>query len=535
MGRFLIGCSFGFTYITIITQIGDNVWKRNRGYVATVIPFAMNIATLTALLFSQHIWPTLSIHPIMFPICVLFFTLLGIGGTALLTYEPITEYLRLDQTIEAERVLKELCDGAIDLTKVRSEIIEKTQMMAEDYANIDSQCFPLTIFSDGNWRPIVGMFLFRILHVLTSNLYFIALSAASIYSERIFSIQLVVITIHFIILFISKYSMDAIGRRTLLAISGIGCGLCFITFTADVLNTMEVRNETLAIMTILIHVFLSLGIEPLQHVYATEAFPMSKRNASLAIITGFEYAFNGFIVYWWLTGESSMLNFLIGCTPILLIFMTFVLYIILPETKSKSIRKCRSEFNSYYNEPILPIVRTQAARIGSGAQASSVQRPRRNLPSSYTTSRSTAYRSVSPQTVTYTSAYDPIFYDHGGHEHTPNHNHDHSGHHQSNHHHSDPTDTLDDAINQISEAIANQSMTAVLTHTNSQPDYHHFSHDTHSYSHDSHAHDSHNYDTHTTSHDTHDSHDYDHSTHTDSHDYGSHDTHTDSHDCSYDD
>lgn len=359
IARFLAGGVYGFNYIVVITHISDNAWKMTRGYVSVIMSFATILSFMIAFLFSEHTWRTVTSYHLFVNISLFGFTALALLLTRS-TYEPVTIYLKSNNLNEAERVFGELCNDVIEPIRIRSEVCEKARMMSEDYNDeINRYTSWLHIFKNGNGKPIVGMIMLRLLNVLTLNIFLLALSGAEMYDGEIFLMQIGVMIVRLCILPIPRYSLDKLGRKALLTISGIGSGICFLPFMANVLNFINIRGDLMAVITIFIHIFAAFGIEPLQHVYATEAFPLSKRNASLAFVTCFEYICNCIITIWWLKKRTTLLKVVLIATPFYLIIGSIILAIKLPETKGKSIRKCRAEFNKYYkSRPRLPGVHT---------------------------------------------------------------------------------------------------------------------------------------------------------------------------------
>lgn len=94
---------------------------------------------------------------------------------------------------------------------------------------------------------------------------------------------------------------------------------------------------------------LSLGLEPVKNLYTCEAFPISKRNGSVAFVTIIVYGIGIIQSILWINYLDSYGSyFLIGGNIILVALMLPLL--LLPETKRKSLRECQMEFNSYYEE-----------------------------------------------------------------------------------------------------------------------------------------------------------------------------------------
>lgn len=358
LARFLAGGVFGFVYIVTITHISDNSWKMVRGYIATGVSFITTAALTFGVLFNKFSIGTGSIVNIWIISMLFILTFLGLG-TVWLTNEPITRYLYADNFTEAQTTFSHLCNDVIDSIRVRTEVCEKARMISEDYDDKESRISWFEIFKNGNGKPILVMILLRSFTFLTSNRFMITLSGAAMFESHIFSMEIIILIVRFFVLFVPLYSLDKLGRKTMFVISGIGSGIFFIPFTFSVLRFIRIREDLLAIITIMIHIFAAFGIESTQHVYATEAFPLSKRNASLAFVTCMEYIWHGIVLVWWINKRTIFLRTLLLIAPFWLIIGSIILFCQLPETKSKTVRKCRSAFNKFYeNRPRIPGIYT---------------------------------------------------------------------------------------------------------------------------------------------------------------------------------
>lgn len=329
---FVVGCISGFYYIGLLAQIGDNVRKSIRGFATTLylIQFYAFMVTVvvSAWIEKNFIIPCLLIIlPIMIGLLTYFFS-----------REPITRLLQLGEEERARTILQEFHDGAVEPTMIIAEIEDKKRMVAEDYKE-PASCGFSGVLSNGNIYPIIWMLLLRLLGVLTSHQTFYVLSAHGIVKDLLDYMIMTIFLIKLVTMFFPLYAIDRLGRKPFLAISGIGCGICCLPFMCFHLSYIHIRADLLAIITVSMQIFIALGIEPAKHIYAIEAFPLAKRNGSLAIITCFEYLSYILLVYF--GGFSGVLI----TTPFLIILLTLILAVKLPETKFVGLRKCRLAFN----------------------------------------------------------------------------------------------------------------------------------------------------------------------------------------------
>lgn len=346
IARFLAGFSYGFIYISLIAQIADNVMKTVRGYMAILLVQSSLLGLMIGVAFSEHSFKIELFMRIIFCTCLMLFPIVAIIMTRFFTYEPITRLLKLNMETEARNTLDESRNGKIDTTVINYEIDEKKLMLLEDYDDEDSKfCNFFKLFSNGNALPIIWLVLLRLVHILTANMYLFVLSAMSIYQDLNYVMHMILMCTRLIVAIIPFYSIDKLGRRSLLITSGLGSSILLFPFAAYHMGYIHIRGDLLAIITFGIHIFAALGIEPVQPIYAAEAFPLSKRNGSLAIITSFEYVLQAVIAIWLLLGEEILLKCLLLASPFLVLLISIILFVRLPETKSMPLRRCRDTFN----------------------------------------------------------------------------------------------------------------------------------------------------------------------------------------------
>lgn len=352
IARYLAGSSFGFLITATSAQLGDNVWKMVRGFVASTIAKDIVGALLLAIAFSEQTWnSTLSYHSIpnyiVIGVSVYVIIMTHWRGES----EPITLLLLENEPDKAESKFRKLFDDDTDEQIIREEIEDKIKMVSEDYRNVDDRTFHA--FYDGNWEPIFLMILLRLLNILTMNMYFLDFSgkqAIGLFGEMIslYFNQFFLISFRLMESIVMKCYLDKGGRRYALLFSGIISGLLFSILICGSGMVSNFKSDIMAgVAVCLIHA-IAIGIDCTQHVYAAEAFPLTKRNASMAIVTSFEYISHGIIVVLWLSNCENVLNYMLIASPVTIIFSTIILFLNLPETKWKSLRQCRAEFNKYH-------------------------------------------------------------------------------------------------------------------------------------------------------------------------------------------
>lgn len=355
--RFIAGSSFGFLYIALITQIGDNVRKSIRGYITTVISISTTFAMMLATYFGENLREEYSNFDIIFGVVMIGLIILAIVLTLMRTQEPVTHLLKSGHESEATQVLKLLYDGSVDDFIILSEVNERKFMITEDYKNNNENGSACAIFDHGNGEPMLWLTLLRFLAAITTNPFIMALSAKSVLESEVYLMQIIIYLVKFIVVNVPRYSIDILGRKPFLLISGIACTICFIPFTLANLHLINIRSDLLAIITISMHIFIAIGIDPVQHIYLVEAFPLSKRNASLAFVTTIEYIMQALLLSLWMSTQfidSYYYMISLLAAPFLVLILSILLFVQLPETKFMSLRKCRDAFRKKI--PIQPRV-----------------------------------------------------------------------------------------------------------------------------------------------------------------------------------
>lgn len=352
IARFLAGFVYGFMYIVLMTHIGDNVMKLVRGFIA--IDFSM-WATLGMLLAVGFNIKTMTQFRWIFNVILMIISIVSITLTNFFTHEPITHLLRMDLEIEARTTLEKSQSGLFDEAFIQHEIDEKKLMLMEDYEDESQQSGFHRIFNGRNAWTIILMAFLRLLNLFTSNLYIYLLSATSMHSDMPFIMLIIIFAVRIIVLFIPKCSIDVLGRKNLLLVSGLGSGILLIPFAVNTMKYVTIRDDLLGLIIFSIHIFSALGIDPVQHIYASEAFALSKRNASLAIVTCMEYFLHATITILLLLEQKFPLEILLLISPFAVILLTTILFIALPETKALALRRCRDRFNKKeVRKPIQP-------------------------------------------------------------------------------------------------------------------------------------------------------------------------------------
>lgn len=342
--RCIGGFLYGFIYITLITQIGDNVRKSIRGNVTTSLSIVQTFALFAASVFAIRYWESYSNMRAELSICTLIAVAVVIVLTLFYTKEPVTRLILLKQEREARNTLSYLyAKFEDDAVNFDAEFDGIKQMIAEDYKNMDTDS-SYSIFKNGNYIPLRWMILLRVVGVLMSNPVIYVLSTDNSQESDTLLTIMYMFLLRLVVLLIPKYLVDRVGRRPFLLLSGIGFGFSFTIFCFTL--TSENRPEIRLLSVILLHIFAAIGVDPIQHIYAVELFPISKRNGSLALITAIEYILQAALIFIWMAIIQDGFDVILIITALLPISLSIQLSQILPETKLMDLRQCHSFYSN---------------------------------------------------------------------------------------------------------------------------------------------------------------------------------------------
>lgn len=335
--QFLCGSCYVFAYITTLTHIADNVYRNDRGHIVTNITAMFIVTNFIDFKFRSKI--------ISSDYYILFIVAIIISATILnwlCTFDSITIDLKKSQAREAEHTLLKLSNGTVSPVNICDEINEKIKMMHEDYGKGYDGC---EIFSDGNWKPLLLLILLRLYVVIMGKLSYVGLMDVDDWDY----FEYVLLASCLLAVLVSKFSLDSIGRNRSLIIGSFGCVFYVALLIIKYLSGREINYIPLSMtMVVFKAIAYYFGIDPVNHVYSSEAFPLPKRNASLAVIVFIERI--GHIVAYQFAAYQHFefpAKIIFGLCAIIISMLTALIWN-LPETKRKPIRECRADFNNYY-------------------------------------------------------------------------------------------------------------------------------------------------------------------------------------------
>lgn len=353
VGRLLAGCCNGMAYIEVLKKIGDNSPTSYRGALTVKISMLAALGSLMgsfALIFGTL---TRGINLDQ----MIGFATLGLALASAITtrfskYDSVVQLIDEGREREAVDMLIKLRKEPHETWPIRNEFDEMKAMVNE--ANVEAHTLPKHIFSGGNQSVLNIVLELKFINLLASNyvLYFVSILLVA---NRITALLAVSIfpSIRILALLIPMMMADKNGRRHILMVSVIGTGASL--FAMGLLGIIARYGNVqlsivlwfVAIAACLLQAFVSIGLEPVQHIYAVEAFPLAKRTTSLILVTCMEHLIHIifiilFVSFSFIPNTYVLTIFLYS---IGIIFGGLWLFKRLPETRGLNLRQCQNEFN----------------------------------------------------------------------------------------------------------------------------------------------------------------------------------------------
>lgn len=239
-------------------------------------------------------------------------------------------------------------------------------------ANAEAQTFPKHIFSGGNQSALRIVIELKILNLLASNyvLYFISIALLANRVHVVLALALYP-SVRIFTLFVPMIFADLKGRRHLFLISVILTGASL--FTMGIMGVIGVFDIVvmspmllmIGITGCLVQAFVQLGLEPVQHIYSVEAFPLAKRTTSLIFVNCIEHLVHIFLIITFVTLTFVQFTYLISIFiySVAIFIGGICLHKRLPETRGMTLRQCHNAFNRT-RLPITSNTKTGISSIG---------------------------------------------------------------------------------------------------------------------------------------------------------------------------
>lgn len=338
--RLIAGAGHGLGYVTVVKHFGEICEDSVRGRIGTSLHLFMLKGGIISGSAVMHFFSTgQRMDPNRF-LGICSFSLSAIAILMTLTFYKesimtLVEEGRDDEAIEILMVLRGLKEETPQVTETVEEF---KAMIAEDKDKGSS------IFQDGNVKPLLVVTLLRIAFVLTFN-YALKHIHMSNTSRSHFDYTFILNIVHTATTFVVMFTIDS-GRRKHFIVSATGTSLILITFGAFRSSIYANTDLVVFIMFIALQLFSAIALGPTAHIAATEAFPVSKKTASIAFTSIMEHFCHILlIILVEKKGSSEAFDvILLSTSGLLLGIVSGFLFFNLPETKNVSIRQAKNKF-----------------------------------------------------------------------------------------------------------------------------------------------------------------------------------------------
>lgn len=335
----------GIVYLTTLIHVSENAAKEVRGMVVSII----NVMIFLGIATSATILVIVSYEPgdhfnsdRIIGIIGLILSVLSVVCTIFLNRESVAYLLVRNKDDEALDCMKDLRCETSETWRLDDDIQELHAMVLEDERH------GRNIFTEGNSKPLALMIVLFFLGMLTNNyllniILFNFLGLAIGWPNFLYA-PLILASARTITSIFMIFFSDVIGRKIHLTITGVT--LFIIVFVAIIVFFTSPHIWIFGAFAILYQVLVAIGVDPIQHIYLSEAFATAKKPISIACVMAVENALQIFFIgMYFIRAISSADTYMLVASCIFLVcVMTVMLLLVLPETKGSSLKEARDEF-----------------------------------------------------------------------------------------------------------------------------------------------------------------------------------------------
>lgn len=340
--RVLAGIAHGIAYITGVCHASENCVKEIRGVLLSCFNYMVMVsAFLTAIVipFVQEEEPadSFEVNVLLGGFCLMY-ALMAVAFTPCLTFESIVYLIQRQRYSEAIHNMVKLRNESVETWEIKNEFDEMKLMVAEDLRTTPY------ILKDGNTRPLLLIVLTKFVTVLGFNyaVNMVRVAAIDPVTTPVWS-PTAIYTIRICVLLVGMLVADIYGRRKLLAVSAGASGIALVLYGILCLTFNDPIIQSIPMFAF--EVFAALGMLNIPDVLLSEAFPITKKILSMALVNTIENVLQIAIVA--ITYQMHVQSYAIPIATafgVVLVLITGFLYHNLPETRVMSLRQARSEF-----------------------------------------------------------------------------------------------------------------------------------------------------------------------------------------------
>lgn len=346
--KFIGGLAHTLNYINLVIHCGEVVVKKIRGMVVASIHFCTAVSIFTAIVLVHALKSN--------PDAIEPARMIGVLGAVycIMSLSLIPVFFRDSPVL---LVKKGRYDEALELMcKLRSEKFANDEIR-RDYEEINNMVAEDNklngwIFKEENTRPLLLVTLSTTMYVISFNfpLNYIRLTMTNLEYLKIFDLSsILILMVRMIVGIIITAMFDRFRRKSIQSASAFLSGVLLLIIGVSYVGTSKLELSPYVWLTFFLvyETVGSIGMGAVQIVYASEAFPTTKKSSSLAFINIVESMLHTVLIAstFFVNRRTNMFIyiFLFGCS-VLMIFISAYLYHELPETRMLSLRRARNKF-----------------------------------------------------------------------------------------------------------------------------------------------------------------------------------------------
>lgn len=346
MARIIGGTAHGILYVTIVSHTGENSTTEMRGRQLSMLAVILTAAALsvTTLTYIETLtgegYTSFAERKIGFVMLVC--TVAGVALNVYRTCESVQFLLYRGRQYEAEETIMKIRDEKSLTMSIQNELDEIRLLLSQDKMESSN------ILSNGNVRPLLLVILLKVETVINNNaiinMMLTYITVALLGPAVPTSVCKMILTgSRFLVTIVPSFVGDNYGRRWLQTWSGFSAATLLLLFIILLMAFQELIG--FIVLLLLFQACLGFGVEPMHHVYTSEAFSINKKAFSIAVVSSVEYALQIFAIFG-LYLIDRPLNLYVFITAIVMLVIAAVLRIMLPETRGLSLRQCRDVFRN---------------------------------------------------------------------------------------------------------------------------------------------------------------------------------------------
>lgn len=342
--RLLTGTSHGIVYVTLICHGSENSYSQVRGRQLSNIVVMGNVGSIVAAVTTityNHL--QLETRELLIGIFTIVYAAVGTILIWYYGYESIVHLLQLGSDSEALEVMVKLRRDAEESPELQKEFSELRTHVAEDFNETTN------IFANGNVKPLFVLLCVRFMAICSNNVLLNTILIAAVYVSLIDLIDIIYVPLALVICrtigsLIGNILSDKYKRNLSISLIGGFAGVVLLVFAILFL----IINIGIAFVWLLIvyQVLVGYSVDVVQLIVNGEAFALNKKRWSITVIVIVEQILHVTAMYvgFYVSLTVATVNSILLVSSIGIVASATIMYFMLPDTLSRSLRWCRDAY-----------------------------------------------------------------------------------------------------------------------------------------------------------------------------------------------